>query len=159
TIEPRTTRTWDFGGDIVPILTRLGCNTGACHGRLEGQNGFHLLLFGYDPASDYQAGARGGRPRPPAKPSPPGGPLPGQGDRPGPARWRGPDAGRLCGPPDPPGLGPRRGARASREDPWGCGRRPRRAARCCPDGRTWYSADARGGPVCRRPPARRDSPG
>ena len=58
TIEPRTTRTWDFGEDVVPILTRLGCNTGACHGRLEGQNGFHLSLFGYDPAGDYQAVAR-----------------------------------------------------------------------------------------------------
>ena len=58
TIEPRTTRTWDFGEDVVPILTRLGCNTGACHGRLEGQNGFHLSLFGYDPASDYQAVVR-----------------------------------------------------------------------------------------------------
>ena len=31
---------------------------GACHGRLEGQNGFHLSLFGYDPAGDYQAVAR-----------------------------------------------------------------------------------------------------
>ena len=58
TIEPRSARPWDFGEDIVPILTRLGCNTGACHGRLEGQNGFHLSLFGYDPAGDYPALAR-----------------------------------------------------------------------------------------------------
>ncbi len=58
TIEPRSDRPWDFGEDIVPILTRLGCNTGACHGRLEGQNGFHLSLFGYDPAGDYPAVAR-----------------------------------------------------------------------------------------------------
>jgi hypothetical protein len=58
TIEPREARPWDFGEDIVPILTRLGCNTGACHGRLEGQNGFHLSLFGYDPAGDYPAVAR-----------------------------------------------------------------------------------------------------
>ncbi len=58
TIEPRSARPWDFGEDIVPILTRLGCNTGACHGRLEGQNGFHLSLFGYDPAGDYPAVAR-----------------------------------------------------------------------------------------------------
>ena len=43
-----------------PILTRLGCNTGACHGRLDGQNGFHLSLFGYDPAGDIQALARDG---------------------------------------------------------------------------------------------------
>jgi hypothetical protein len=60
TIEPRSTRPWDFGEDIVPILTRMGCNTGACHGRLEGQNGFHLSLFGYDPAGDYRSVARDG---------------------------------------------------------------------------------------------------
>jgi hypothetical protein len=60
TIAPRTSRAWDFGEDIVPILTRMGCNTGSCHGRLEGQNGFHLSLFGYDPAGDYQAVARDG---------------------------------------------------------------------------------------------------
>ena len=33
TIEPRSARPWDFGEDIVPILTRLGCNTGACQDR------------------------------------------------------------------------------------------------------------------------------
>ena len=55
TIDPRSARAWDFGEDIVPILTRMGCNTGACHGRLEGQNGFHLSLFGYDPVGDYPA--------------------------------------------------------------------------------------------------------
>jgi hypothetical protein len=60
TIEPRSPRPWDFGTDIVPILTRLGCNTGSCHGRLEGQNGFHLSLLGYDPAGDYQSVARDG---------------------------------------------------------------------------------------------------
>lgn len=60
TIEPRTSRSWDFGEDILPILTRMGCNTGSCHGRLEGQNGFHLSLFGYDPAGDYQAIVRDG---------------------------------------------------------------------------------------------------
>lgn len=60
TIEPRASRSWDFGEDIVPILTRMGCNTGSCHGRLEGQNGFHLSLFGYDSAGDYQAIVRDG---------------------------------------------------------------------------------------------------
>ncbi len=60
TIAPRSPRPWDFGEDIIPLFTRLGCNTGSCHGRLEGQNGFHLSLFGYDPAGDYQAVARDG---------------------------------------------------------------------------------------------------
>ena len=58
TLEPRSSRTWDFAEDIVPILTRLGCNTGSCHGKADGQNGFHLSLFGYDRAGDYQALAR-----------------------------------------------------------------------------------------------------
>ena len=48
-------RAWDFGQDIVPILTRSGCNTGACHGRADGQNGFHLSFFGYDHEGDFRA--------------------------------------------------------------------------------------------------------
>jgi hypothetical protein len=48
-------RAWDFAEDIVPILTRQGCNTGSCHGKADGQNGFHLSLFGYDPEGDLQA--------------------------------------------------------------------------------------------------------
>ena len=47
-------RPWDFATDIVPILTRQGCNTGGCHGKADGQNGFHLSLFGYDPETDYR---------------------------------------------------------------------------------------------------------
>jgi hypothetical protein len=58
TLEPRSTRSWDFAEDIVPIFTRLGCNTGGCHGKADGQNGFHLSLFGYDRAGDFQALAR-----------------------------------------------------------------------------------------------------
>ena len=33
-----------FKQDLLPILTRSGCNTGACHGKLSGQNGFKLSL-------------------------------------------------------------------------------------------------------------------
>jgi Protein of unknown function (DUF1553)/Protein of unknown function (DUF1549) len=57
-LDPRTERPWDFGHDIVPILTRLGCNTGGCHGRAAGQNGFHLSLYGYDANGDFLALAR-----------------------------------------------------------------------------------------------------
>jgi hypothetical protein len=53
-------RVWDFGEDVVPILTRAGCNTGGCHGRADGQNGFHLSLFGYDPKGDFLAITRDG---------------------------------------------------------------------------------------------------
>jgi len=45
----------DFTQDIMPILTRHGCNSGGCHGRLDGQNGFKLSLFGYAPDADFTA--------------------------------------------------------------------------------------------------------
>jgi hypothetical protein len=44
-----------FSNDVVPILTRFGCNAGGCHGKASGQNGFKLSLFGFDPAFDYNA--------------------------------------------------------------------------------------------------------
>lgn len=47
--------TIDFGTDILPILTKHGCNTGGCHGRLDGQNGFKLSLFGYSAEQDYHS--------------------------------------------------------------------------------------------------------
>jgi len=43
-----------FLNDIVPILTRQGCNQGACHGKGSGQNGFRLSLRGYAPESDHR---------------------------------------------------------------------------------------------------------
>lgn len=63
TIENLDERPWNFATDIVPILSRSGCNTGGCHGRAEGQNGFHLSLFGYDAEGDYDSLTRndGGR--------------------------------------------------------------------------------------------------
>ena len=47
-----------FAGDIMPVLTKLGCNGGSCHGSLNGQNGFKLSLFGYDPDADFEMIAR-----------------------------------------------------------------------------------------------------
>ncbi|WP_422923049.1 DUF1549 domain-containing protein [Singulisphaera sp. PoT] len=44
-----------FERDIVPILTRAGCNAGACHGKARGQNGFALSLLGFDSDFDYAA--------------------------------------------------------------------------------------------------------
>lgn len=43
-----------FRREIVPLLTRLGCNQGACHGKLAGQNGFRLSLRGYAPELDHR---------------------------------------------------------------------------------------------------------
>lgn len=44
-----------FEREIVPLLTRYGCNAGGCHGKASGQNGFKLSLFGFDRKFDYQA--------------------------------------------------------------------------------------------------------
>lgn len=44
-----------FASDVVPILTRRGCNSGGCHGKATGQNGFKLSLFGFDPEFDHSA--------------------------------------------------------------------------------------------------------
>ncbi len=45
----------DLERDVVPILTRYGCNAGACHGKQRGQNGFQLSLLGFDPDFDHAA--------------------------------------------------------------------------------------------------------
>ncbi len=45
----------DFANDIVPLLSRHGCNSGGCHGRASGQNGFRLSLFGFDPTFDFDS--------------------------------------------------------------------------------------------------------
>lgn len=45
--------TWNFRNHVIPVLTKAGCNQGACHGALAGKNGFKLTLRGYDPEVDY----------------------------------------------------------------------------------------------------------
>src|SRR4029450_9560364 len=44
-----------FTRDIMPIMSRMGCNAGTCHGSAQGKNGFQLSLRGYDPVFDYRA--------------------------------------------------------------------------------------------------------
>jgi hypothetical protein len=39
--------------EVLPVLTRAGCNQGACHGSQQGKGGFRLSLFGFDPLFDY----------------------------------------------------------------------------------------------------------
>jgi len=56
-------RPLNFENDIVPILSRYGCNSSGCHGKADGQNGFKLSVFGFDPAADYRALAVEGRGR------------------------------------------------------------------------------------------------
>lgn len=45
----------DFVRDVTPVLSRLGCNAGTCHGSAQGKNGFKLSLRGYDPILDVRA--------------------------------------------------------------------------------------------------------
>jgi hypothetical protein len=51
----RAGRAVDFKTEIEPMLSRLGCNSGGCHGKASGQNGFKLSLFGFDAAFDHDA--------------------------------------------------------------------------------------------------------
>jgi hypothetical protein len=44
-----------FVRDVMPTISKLGCNAGTCHGAAEGKNGFKLSLRGYDPLLDYRA--------------------------------------------------------------------------------------------------------
>ncbi|HIK60081.1 MAG TPA: DUF1553 domain-containing protein [Planctomycetes bacterium] len=44
-----------FVRDVAPVLSRLGCNAGTCHGTAQGKNGFKLSLRGYDPLADHLA--------------------------------------------------------------------------------------------------------
>ncbi|MCA9163338.1 MAG: hypothetical protein KDA62_10170 [Planctomycetales bacterium] len=48
----------DFDTQIMPLLTKAGCNAAACHGAASGRGGFKLSLFGGDPAADFAAIAR-----------------------------------------------------------------------------------------------------
>ena len=59
-----------FANDVVPVLSRLGCNSGACHGKLAGQNGFKLSLRGFAPELDYTSITREARGRRIAKSRP-----------------------------------------------------------------------------------------
>ena len=63
-------RPLSFVNDVVPILTKANCNTGACHAKAgSGQRGFELSLLGFEPQEDYEhivKEAKGRRVFPPA---------------------------------------------------------------------------------------------
>lgn len=44
---------WNFRNHVLPILTKAGCNAGACHGAAAGKGGLKLSLRGFDPDTDY----------------------------------------------------------------------------------------------------------
>lgn len=45
--------TWSFRNHVESVLSKAGCNSGACHGAQAGKNGFRLSLRGYDPEGDF----------------------------------------------------------------------------------------------------------
>ena len=54
-IAAEPSRPLSFVNDIAPILTKAGCNTGACHAKaITGQRGFRLSLLGFETEEDYE---------------------------------------------------------------------------------------------------------
>lgn len=54
----------NFVNDVMPVLTKAGCNAGICHAKAGGgQNGFELSLLGFEPREDYEHLVREGRGR------------------------------------------------------------------------------------------------
>jgi hypothetical protein len=54
---------WSFRNHVLSVLTKAGCNSGACHGAVAGKNGFKLSLRGYDPTGDFLSLTRHARGR------------------------------------------------------------------------------------------------
>ena len=52
-----------FENDIQPLLSRHGCNSSGCHGKAEGQGGFKLSIFAFDPGADFASLVKEGRGR------------------------------------------------------------------------------------------------
>jgi hypothetical protein len=59
-------RRLNFTNEILPVISKAGCNQGTCHGKASGQGGFKLSVLAFDPQADYDAivkDARGKRVR------------------------------------------------------------------------------------------------
>jgi hypothetical protein len=59
TVASAAHRPISYLNDVIPVLSKTGCNQGACHGAASGKKGFKISLRGYDPAADYNVLARG----------------------------------------------------------------------------------------------------
>jgi hypothetical protein len=59
TVKDVALRPVSFSNDVMPILSKAGCNQGACHGAASGKKGFKVSLRGYDPVTDYPILTRG----------------------------------------------------------------------------------------------------
>lgn len=53
----------EFKSQFMPILSKAGCNAGACHASQYGKGGFKLSVFGFDPPADFEQIARNTRGR------------------------------------------------------------------------------------------------
>src|ERR1041384_1037077 len=53
--EPSAVGSVSFRNDVMVVLSKAGCNAGACHGNKNGKGGFKLSLRGDDPDADYSA--------------------------------------------------------------------------------------------------------
>ncbi|MCK5920862.1 MAG: hypothetical protein KAG66_07965 [Methylococcales bacterium] len=54
---------WSFRNHVLPVLSKRGCNTGACHGAVAGKGGFRLSLRGWDAGGDFYTITRESRGR------------------------------------------------------------------------------------------------
>ncbi|MCI0628498.1 MAG: DUF1549 domain-containing protein [Acidobacteria bacterium] len=54
TVQTMTPSKISFVRDVMPIINKVGCTSGTCHGAAKGKNGFKLSLRGYDPHFDYE---------------------------------------------------------------------------------------------------------
>ena len=52
--EPAESPAPSFMRDVLPVLSKAGCNAGSCHAKPDGQNGFKLTVFSFDPKADYR---------------------------------------------------------------------------------------------------------
>lgn len=57
-VSPGDANSASFRGDVQPLLSRFGCNQGACHGAVSGKGGFRVSLRGDDPQLDWTSIAR-----------------------------------------------------------------------------------------------------
>jgi hypothetical protein len=52
-VKSRGPFSWSFRNHVIPLMTKIGCNSGACHGALAGKGGMKLSLRGYAPLTDH----------------------------------------------------------------------------------------------------------
>ncbi|GAB4139452.1 MAG: DUF1553 domain-containing protein [Planctomycetaceae bacterium] len=50
-----TKNTFGYASHVMPILSKAGCNMGACHASQYGKGGFKLSVFGFQPTQDHAA--------------------------------------------------------------------------------------------------------